>query len=169
MGALLQTLIPLIASDSLGFGPTAIGIALGLGGLTRAVGAQVTGRLSDAVSRKAALVPGMLVMAAGAALLIPSPTDATWVTAVALLTIGSAGVPVAATMIADRVPASSFGRHLSSYRFAGDTGLLAGPVLAGLLAEHAGREAAMALTAAVLVTSATALALLVREVPLHES
>jgi MFS family permease len=159
MGGVSQTLVPLIAADDLGMGVTVIGIAVGLSGLTRAVGALVAGRLADAVSRKAALVPGMLTMAGGALLLAPDPTVVSWVAAVALIALGSSGVPVAATMIADRVPPGTLGRHLGGYRFLGDLGLLAGPLVAGFVAEHAGRGAAMGLTAAVLSVSAASLAL----------
>jgi MFS family permease len=168
MGGLLQTLVPLIAADELGLGVTVIGLALGLGGMSRALGAHVTGRVCDGVSRKAALVPGLVVMAAGALLLAPRPTLATWIVAVTLITLGSSGIHVAATMIADRVPAGTLGRHLGSYRFAGDLGLLAGPAMGGLLAEHAGRAPAMGLAAGVILSAAAAVALLVREVPLHE-
>jgi MFS family permease len=159
MGGVSQTLVPLIAADDLGLGPAVIGLAIGLGGLTRALGALAAGRLSDAVSRKAALVPGLLVMVAGVLLLAPGPTLATWLTALALIALGSSGIPVAATMIADRVPPGALGRHLGGYRFLGDFGLLAGPLLAGFAAEHAGRGAAMALTAAVLLVSVASLSL----------
>ena len=158
MGGVSQTLVPLIAADDLGLGPTVIGIAVGFGGLTCAVGAVGAGRLSDAVSRKAALVPGLIVMVAGVLLLAPDPTLATWVTALALIALGSSGIPVAATMIADRVPPGTLGRYLGGYRFLGDVGLLAGPLLAGFAAEEAGRGAAMGLTAAVLLASIASLA-----------
>ena len=157
LGGVLQTLAPLIAADALGLGPAVIGAAIGLGGLTRVVGAFVTGRISDTVSRKAALIPGLAVTAAGCALLIPQPTRGTWVAAVLLVTFGSSGVAVAATMIADRVPAGTLGRHLGPYRFMGDVGLFAGPALGGLLAEHVGREAAMGLAVAVLLASAASM------------
>lgn len=164
MGGVSQTLVPLIAADDLELGPTVIGLAVGLGGLTRAVGALAAGRLSDTVSRKAALVPGLLVMTAGVLLLVPDPTFVTWASALALIALGSSGIPVAATMIADRVPPGTLGRHLGGYRFLGDLGLLAGPLLAGFAAEHAGRGAAMGLTAAVLLVCLVSLSL-VRSVP----
>jgi MFS family permease len=167
LGGVLQTLAPLIAADALGLGPAAIGAAIGLGGLTRVAGAFAAGRLSDTVSRKAALIPGLALTAAGCALLIPQPTLGTWVTAVVLVTFGSSGVAVAATMIADRVPAGTLGRHLGPYRFMGDAGLFAGPALGGLLAEQAGRGAAMGLAVAVLLGSAVSMRF-VAEIPPQE-
>jgi MFS family permease len=83
---------------------------------------------------------------------------------VAILSFASWGTAVAATMIADRVPARSLGRHLGTYRFTGDFGLLAGPAVCGLVAQHAGAGTAMAVTAGVLLASAASLAL-VAEIP----
>jgi MFS family permease len=165
LAGVLQTLAPLIAGDELGLGPSVIGVAIGLGGLTRAVGAFAAGRLADGVSRKAALVPAQLLMAGGAALLIPDPTLGTWIGAVVVLSFASSGIPLAATMIADRVPAVTLGRRLGSYRFMGDAGLLAGPAVGGLVAQQAGRGAAMALTATLLVASAASLRLVAEITP----
>jgi MFS family permease len=165
LAGVLQTLAPLIAADELGLGPSVIGIAIGLGGLTRAVGAFAAGRLADGVSRKAALVPARLLMAGGAALLIPDPTLITWIGAVVVLSFASSGIPLAATMIADRVPAGTLGRRLGSYRFMGDAGLLAGPAVGGLVAQHAGRGAAMALTATLLLASAASLRMVAEVTP----
>jgi MFS family permease len=165
LAGVLQTLAPLIAADELGLGPTVIGIAIGVGGLTRAVGAFAAGHVADGVSRKAALVPAQVLMACGAALLIPEPTLVTWIAAIALLSFASSGIPLAATMIADRVPADTLGRRLGSYRFMGDAGLLAGPALGGLVAQQAGRGAALALTATLLLASAASLRLVAEITP----
>ena len=61
------------------------GLALGAGGLARFVGTFVGGRLSDRVSRKAALIPGLLILtaffAAAFALLLRAtaiPAAAAW-------------------------------------------------------------------------------------------
>jgi MFS transporter, DHA1 family, multidrug resistance protein len=123
------------------------------------------GRLADGVSRKAALVPAQVLMAGGAALLIPDPKLVTWIGAVVVLSFASSGIPLAATMIADRVPAGTLGRRLGSYRFMGDAGLLAGPVVGGVVADQAGRGAAMALTASLLLASAASLRLVAEITP----
>jgi MFS family permease len=163
LGALPQTLLPVIGSGDLELTPTVIGIALGVGGIVRFVGSAVTGRLSDQVSRKAALVPSLVVMAGSVAILAPPPTVATWLLTIVLLSIASSGIAVAATIIADQVPAATVGRRLGTFRFTGDLGLLAGPALTGLLYQHAGRASAMLLTAGVLAACAAATAFLVAE------
>ena len=69
LGAMPQTLVPIIGDRALGLGAAAIGLALGLGGLCRFVGSFAGGAVSDRFSRKAALVPGLALQAAGIALL----------------------------------------------------------------------------------------------------
>ena len=51
LGALPQTLLPIIGSGDLDLSATAIGVALGAGGIVRFAGSAATGRLSDRVSR----------------------------------------------------------------------------------------------------------------------
>jgi MFS family permease len=163
LSALPQTLLPVIGASELDLTAAAIGLALAAGGAARFAGSALTGRVSDRVSRKAALIPSLLGMAAGVVILVPSPSVATWLTAIVLLSVASSGIAVAATIIADRVPADTVGRRLGTFRFTGDFGLLAGPAVTGLLYQHSGRAAAMAVTAGVLTATAVAAALLIAE------
>jgi MFS family permease len=96
-------------------------------------------------------------------MLEPPPTTATWLAAIALLGLASSGIAVAATIIADQVPADTVGRRLGAFRFTGDFGLLAGPAVTGLLYQHSGRAAAMLVTAGVLGSCALAAAVLIVE------
>jgi predicted MFS family arabinose efflux permease len=163
LSALPQTLLPVIGSSELELSAAFIGLALAIGGVARFAGSAVTGAISDRVSRKAALVPSLLAMAVAVVMLVPSPTLATWLTAIVLLSIASSGIAVAATIIADQVPAGTVGRRLGTFRFTGDFGLLAGPAVTGLLYEHSGRAAAMLVTAGVLSGCALAAAVLIAE------
>lgn len=160
LGALPQTLLPVIGANDLSLSASAIGLALAAGGIARFAGSAATGAISDRVSRKAALVPSLLVMAGATAILAAPPRLSTWMLAIVLLSIASNGIAVAATIIADNVPAASVGRRLGTFRFTGDFGLLAGPALTGLLYQHAGRAPAMLVTAGLLVGTAAATALL---------
>ncbi len=161
MGALPQTLIPVIGSDELALSASAIGLALAVGGAARFAGSAAAGAVSDRVSRKAALIPSLLLMAGAVAILAVPPTLATWLLAIVLLSIASSGIAVAATIIADNVPAATVGRRLGTFRFTGDFGLLAGPAITGLLYQGAGRAPAMLVTVAVLVATALAAVLIV--------
>jgi predicted MFS family arabinose efflux permease len=160
LGALPQTLLPVIGSDDLALSASAIGLALAAGGIVRFGGSAVAGAISDRVSRKAALVPSLLIMAAAVAILAAPPHLSTWLAAILLLSVASSGIAVAATIIADNVPAGTVGRRLGTFRFTGDFGLLAGPAATGLLYQHSGRASAMVVTAALLTVCAIATAVL---------
>ena len=163
LAALPQTLLPVIGSSELALSTAFIGIALGAGGIARFAGSAVAGAISDRVSRKAALVPSLLAMGVAVVMLAPPPTLGTWLAAIVLLSLASSGIAVAATIIADQVPADTVGRRLGTFRFTGDFGLLAGPAVTGLLYQHSGRAAAMLVTAGVLSGCALAAALLIVE------
>jgi MFS family permease len=163
LAALPQTLLPVIGSSELALSTAFIGVALAAGGIARFAGSAVTGAVSDRVSRKAALVPSLLAMGLAVLMLAPPPTLGTWLGAVVLLGVASSGIAVAATIIADQVPADTVGRRLGTFRFTGDFGLLAGPAVTGLLYQHSGRAAAMLVTAGVLGSCAVAAATLIAE------
>jgi MFS family permease len=163
LAALPQTLLPVIGSSELALSTAFIGLALAAGGIARFAGSAVTGAISDRVSRKAALVPSLLAMGLAVLMLAPPPTLGTWLGAVVLLGVASSGIAVAATIIADQVPADTVGRRLGTFRFTGDFGLLAGPAVTGLLYQHSGRAAAMLVTAGVLGSCAVAAATLIAE------
>lgn len=163
LAALPQTLLPVIGSSELALSTAFIGLALGAGGIARFAGSAVAGGISDRVSRKAALVPSLLAMGLAVVILAPPPTLVTWLVAIAVLSFASSGIAVAATIIADQVPPDTVGRRLGTFRFTGDFGLLAGPAVTGLLYQHAGRSAAMLVTAGVLGGCALAAALLITE------
>lgn len=154
LGAVPQTLVPLIGADELGLATAAIGLALGLGGLARFMGTILGGWLSDRISRKAALVPGLLGQAAGVALLAVEPTVAIWLGAIAVMSLASFAVPVAATILGDIVEPSQVGTHLGRFRFVGDLGLITGPLVVSALYEGVGRVPAFLFVAFVLTLSA---------------
>lgn len=151
LGSIPQTLVPVIGSETLGLGAASIGLALGLGGVARFVGTLVGGRLSDRVSRKAALVPALVVQGLGVGLLALSPSVAVWLAAIVVMSLASYAVAVAATIVGDLADPARVGRHLGRFRFAGDLGLIAGPVSVSAVYETVGREAAVLAVTAVLV------------------
>jgi MFS family permease len=154
LGAIPQTLVPIVGSEDLGLGAAAIGLALGLGGIARFVGTLVGGRMSDKLSRKTALVPGLLVQALGVALLAFTPTLALWLAAIVIMSVGSFAVPVAATIVGDLSDPARVGSQLGRFRFVGDLGLIIGPVTVGALYDGVGREAAFLSVAGLLTVVA---------------
>lgn len=152
LSAVSQTLVPLIGSDDLGLGAAAIGLALGAGGFARFVGTLVGGRLSDRMSRKAALVPGLIGQAAGVALLALPPSAVSWVAAIIVMSLSSYAVPVAATILGDLSDPNRVGSQLGRFRFVGDIGSVVGPVSVTAIYQGFGRVAAFSVVAAILAT-----------------
>jgi MFS family permease len=158
LGAMPQTFVGIIGADAFGLSTATIGLALGVGGACRFMGALTGGWVADRVSRKAALVPGLAVMAAGTALLAVRASPLVWLLAIVLLSLGSFGISVAATMLGDRTHPRSVGRRLGGFRLAGDIGLAGGPLVAGLLYAHVSPAAAVLTVAALLGAVAVAAA-----------
>jgi predicted MFS family arabinose efflux permease len=165
MAALPHTLVPLIGAREVGLSASVIGLVLGIGGLSRFVGAAVTGTVSDRLGRKAALVPSLVLMATGALLLTLETTFVTWTAAVVAFSLGSTGMSVAATILGDRASAGRVARQLSGFRFTGDLGLLTGPLIVGGIYERVGRAESVALVALLLYSCAIASAVVINEGP----
>lgn len=162
LGSLPQTLVPLIGADEFGLSAATIGLVLGLGGGCRLIGVVVGGVVSDRVSRKAVLVTGLLLMAAGVALLAVGQSVASWLSGIVLMSLGSFGPTAGATILADRTPTGSIGRRLGTFRFVGDLGLLFGPLVVGLLFEQAGQAVSILAVTGLLAVCALAAGLALR-------
>lgn len=141
-GAMLQTLVPVVADAELGIGPAAVGLALGLGGVIRLVAALVTGQVTDRVSRKWALIPGQVFQTLGLVVFMMWGSPVAWLGGIMLVTLGSAGVNVGATVLADLSEGSALGRRLGAFRFTGDAAFVVAPLLSGWLYEVGGRPIA---------------------------
>ncbi len=138
LGAMPQTLVPVIGATELGLGVATIGVALGVGGGCRLIGGFIGGTLADRVSRRAALLPGLALQALGVALLVGEGV-AWWVAAIVLMSLASWSISTAAAVLADLAPHGRLGRRLGSFRFVGDVGLITGPLVAGQMFELVGR------------------------------
>jgi len=152
VGAMPQTLLPLIGADlSLPVGW--IGAALGVGGACRLIGGFVGGVLADRVSRRAALLPGLVLQTVGVAL-VAGPGVGWWLAGIVVMSLASWSISVGATVLADLAPEGHLGRQLGSFRFVGDVGLILGPLVATQLYDLSGRAAAVASVAVLLVVAA---------------
>jgi len=153
LGAMPQTLVPLIGAGDLGLPVQWIGAALGIGGACRLVGGFVGGVLSDRVSRRAALLPGLVLQALGVGLVAGAGVP-WWLAGIIVMSLASWSISVAATVLADLAPRGRLGPQLGSFRFVGDVGLILGPLLATQVYEQAGRAVTAAAVAALLVVAA---------------
>jgi len=153
LGAMLQTLVPLIGAVDFELQVQWIGAALGMGGACRLVGGLAGGIISDRVSRRGALVPGLVLQALGIAL-VAGPGVAWWLGGIALMSLASWSISVSATVLADLAPVGGLGPQLGGFRFVGDAGLILGPLIATQLYQAAGKAAAVGAVASLLVAAA---------------
>lgn len=142
-GALLQTLIPIVADEELGIGPAQVGLALGAGGVARLVSALAAGQVSDRVSRRWALVPGLVLQAVGVAVFMVWASPLAWFSSIILVSFGSAGVNVGTTILADLSEGAALGHRLGAFRFTGDAAFMVAPLLSGWLYTVGGRPLAI--------------------------
>jgi DHA1 family multidrug resistance protein-like MFS transporter len=156
LAGVIQTLVPLIGDAELGLSPSTIGLAIAIGAAARFVTAWVAGVWSDRFSRKLVLVPSLLLMALGAAVLALSATRGAWVAAIVLIGLGSSAISVAAAALADIVPRHRLGHELGLFRLLGDLGLLIGPAIAGFLYQASGPPLAAGASSAVFLAAAVA-------------
>jgi MFS family permease len=152
--ALAWGLAPLYLAAN-GAGAAEIGVVAALYPAVWGAGQLVTGWLSDHTGRKPLIVAGMLVQASGLALLVagggalpPALGAAT------LLGAGTALVyPTLIAAVADAVQPRNRAPAVGVYRFWRDAGFAAGALLAGLLADAAGADTAIATVAALTAAS----------------
>lgn len=163
LASMLQTLVPIIGDQELRLSAAAIGLATGLGGVARFLGAMVSGQIADRVSRKAALVPGLVLHAVGVALLAVDGGVASWLTAIVVLCVASMGTSIAIAILADVAVPGTLGRDLGRFRFAGDLGFISGPILTAWLYDSFGTTAAVVPVSVAAAVCAVVVAVVVPE------
>ena len=152
--ALAWGLLPLFLAAS-GADTAAIGLVAAVYPAVWGIGEIYTGHLSDRVGRKLLIVAGMLVQAAGLALLAASDGRiGLAVAAGAILGAGTALVyPTLIAAISDRVSPIARPAAVGVYRFWRDMGYVAGGLLAGLLADAVGFSTSILVVAALTALS----------------
>lgn len=141
--AMVQTLVPIVADGDFGLGPGVVGTALAVGGLGRLFAALTSGVLIDRVSRRSALVPGLVLQVAGVAAFAFGDSLAWWWASIVLVSLGSIGVNTGSAVIADLSGGQGLGRRLGSFRFTGDSAFMVAPLLTGWLFDSYGRTISM--------------------------
>ncbi len=138
LAGVAQTTVPLIGGEDLGLSASHIGFVVGAGGISRIIGAFGGGRLADLVGRRLALVPGLVLQGMGVLLLALPPRVWTWTLAVVLMGLASFGMSVGAAAMADFSDPNQLGRSVGQFRFAGDLGLLVGPLVTSAVYQVSG-------------------------------
>ena len=149
------TVIPLLGGNELGLSESRIGMALTVAAVLNLALLVVTGRVVDRYGRKVAIVPGLVVSATSLLLFTGARDYPQYVLAAAVLGLGT-GVagPAPAAYVSDILPPQAFGVSMGLYRTIMDAGMVAGPVVAGAVADRLGLSWALILNAALLATVA---------------
>ena len=149
------TVIPLVGDNRLGLSEGQIGLALTVAAVLNLALLVPAGRVVDAYGRKVAIVPGLLVSAAALALFALSRSYPHYLLAAAVLGLGT-GVagPAPAAYVSDILPPQAFGASMGLYRTIMDVGMVAGPVIAGAVADLLGLPWALAVNAGLLAVCA---------------
>ena len=151
-----------------GLGLAAVGLIKGLYPLLWGIGQVYTGHLADRIGRKPLIVTGMLVQASGFAIalgLLQWPLLAGIASAVAL-GLGTAMVyPALIAVVSDHAHPSWRPNALGTYRFWRDFGYAAGALVAGVIADRLGLNAAVAAAGIITALSGLLAARWITELP----
>ncbi|GGV72915.1 MFS transporter [Streptomyces longisporoflavus] len=157
-GAALWSLLPLVASRSLGLGSGGYGLLLGVVGLGAVGGAFVLPAIRRACGVNGTLAAGTVVFAGALAVL--ATVRIPWAAAVALLPAGLAWIAVLSTLnaaVQARLPGWVRARGLAVYLLVFQGGQALAAPLWGLLAERLGLRATLLLGGALLLAGAASL------------
>lgn len=151
--AVRSAIVPLFVTEALGLGPEWIGVGFVIVAALSAVLLLPAGTYADTRGRRPLLVGGLALCAAGLVLLALAPNLAGYLGAMTLLGIGSGTLDVAPGAILGDVVGGRGGMAVAAYQMAADVGTVAGPVVAGLLADRYGFSAAFWASAAIVVVA----------------
>jgi MFS family permease len=153
-------LYPILFATS-GLGAARIGVLVALYPAVWGLGQIATGALSDRWGRKWLITAGMLLQAAGIALVAATTGFAVWAVAAVLMGAGTAMVyPTLLAVIGDVAHPAWRGRAVGVYRLWRDLGYAIGALIAGVTADLFGVRAAIWLVA--VITAASGLVVAVR-------
>ena len=149
-----SAIVPLFVRDVLHRSAVWTGIGFLTVAVLNAAALWPAGWAADRLGRRPVIVTGCSVSAAGLVALSVLPGLWGYMTALAILGLGSGLLDVApAAMIGD-ILGRQGGMVIASYQMAGDFGTVAGPVTAGYLVDAASYGAAFGLAAGVLAVAA---------------
>ena len=150
VGAVFATLLPLFAKDEIGMSTIGIGILYAIGVGAEFVVLFPAGKMSDERGRRAVMLPSLAALTLMIVVLGFANSAVTLAIALTVLAFSSgfAAVPPAA-MLSDVVPVEHSGRGVGAFRFCGDLGIFAAPLVAGVTSKTFGFGWAFAITAVV--------------------
>jgi MFS family permease len=162
--ALLQTLLPIHASEELAVGDSRVGLLIGTASTLAFLVAFPNGMLSDRFGRKVSMVPGLMLLALASTVLVVADTYAVILLAVAIQGSGEGmAMGTMHTYAMDIAPESRRGAFLGMVMMFQAAGAFLGPMAIGGVYHGIGPPIAFGALAIWLAASAVAMALLGRE------
>jgi MFS family permease len=134
-----SAVVPLYAAEVLGLDAGSVGLIISLSYATDMLMFYPAGQLMDRRGRKWAYVPSFIIQSAAMAL-VPL-TSSFWTLALVTMLVGLGNGLGSGTMLtlgADLAPERGRGEFLGMWRFIGDGGSAAGPMIVGQVAQVAG-------------------------------
>jgi DHA1 family multidrug resistance protein-like MFS transporter len=157
---LRASLIPLFVKESLHHGLLWSGIGLGVVAAVNAAVLLPSGVAADRIGRKPVMLSGCLIAGASMGLLAFTHSLVVFLLVMAVLGLGSGLLDVSPSAVVGDVIGGGGGTAVATYQMAGDTGVIAGPVLCGFLADTASYSAAFGTTAGVFGVAALLVAVM---------
>jgi MFS transporter, DHA1 family, multidrug resistance protein len=145
------SILPILGIDNFALSMSAVGGMYGLMAFIGIIGSQPAAYLSDKFGRKAAMVPGAIIVASALSLLPFATQNAELIALLSLWGIGSCvwgSTPSA--YVSDLTNSSTRSQALAMLRSAGDFGMMMGAGVAGVLVDMMGVTFALEINAAIL-------------------
>jgi MFS family permease len=147
-----SSLIPLFVTEGMGASPTWTGVGFFVSAATQGGLLLWAGGFADRVGRRPAMLIGSAVATTSLVLVAVTGSLAVYVVAMALFGAGSAFLSVAPSAVVGDVASGHGGTVIAAFQMSSDLGAVAGPLVAGRLADNYSFGAAFGVTAAVLAT-----------------
>lgn len=149
-----SALMPLFVVEGLHEPPVWTGVGFVVVAAVNAIVLLPAGRIADGAGRRPVLVTGCLAGALSMAVLTLPLGLPGYLTAMALLGLGSGLLDVAPAAVVGDVLQGRGGTVVAAYQMSGDVGSVSGPLIAGRLADTAGFSAAFGVTSVVMAVAA---------------
>ncbi|MDQ1601007.1 MAG: transporter, family, multidrug resistance protein [Actinomycetota bacterium] len=147
-----SSLIPLFVTEGMGASPTWTGVGFFVSAAAQGGLLLWAGGFADRVGRRPAMLIGSTVATLSLVLVAASSSLGVYVVAMALFGAGSAFLSVAPSAVVGDVASGHGGTVIAAFQMSSDLGAVAGPLVAGRLADNYSFGAAFGVTAAVLAT-----------------
>lgn len=148
------SLVPLFVVESLGRGPGLAGVGFLVAALTQGIALLPAGRLADHRGRRPAMIIGTLTSAIGLVALTLASGPPLFLISMAIVGIGTAFLGSApAAVVGDVIGPNRGGIVVATFQMIADVGSIAGPLIAGLIADSVGYHWAFATALAVMAVA----------------